>query len=128
VICSNSLSCLLAVESCETRSPFILKMVEIFWGLVAIGERVIFAWIPSHVGVPGRPGTHWMNLCSVVPVPCTYFEPFMVKCILGCWQDSWDQQIHNGLHKVHSLVGRTPLFLQSGLEGAGGLDQMLCWT
>lgn len=43
--------------------------------------------------------------CSV---PCTYFDPFMAKCILGCLQDSWDQQIHNGLYEVHSLVGWTP--------------------
>ena len=24
------------------------------------------------------------------------------------WQDSWDQQIHNKLHEIHSLVGKTP--------------------
>jgi hypothetical protein len=24
------------------------------------------------------------------------------------WQDSWDQQIHNKLHEIHSLVCKTP--------------------
>ena len=28
--------------------------------------------------------------------------------ILKRWQDSWDQQIHNKLHEIHSLVDKTP--------------------
>jgi hypothetical protein len=31
-----------------------------------------------------------------------------MKYILKHWQDSWDQQIHNKLHEIHSLVGKTP--------------------
>jgi hypothetical protein len=36
MICSDSLSCLLAIESCKTQNPFILKIVEIDKSLVAI--------------------------------------------------------------------------------------------
>ena len=35
-------------------------------------------------------------------------KPFIVKYILKRWQDSWDQQIHNKLHEMHSLVGKAP--------------------
>jgi hypothetical protein len=28
--------------------------------------------------------------------------------VLKRWQDSWDQHIHNKLHEIHSLVGKTP--------------------
>ena len=31
-----------------------------------------------------------------------------MKYILKRWQDSWDQQIHNKLHEIHSLVDKTP--------------------
>jgi len=31
-----------------------------------------------------------------------------MKHILRRWQDSWDQQIYNKLHEIHSLAGRTP--------------------
>ena len=31
-----------------------------------------------------------------------------MKYILKSWQDSWDQQIHNLLHELHSIVGKTP--------------------
>jgi len=43
--------------------------------------------------------------CSI---PYTDFKHFIVKYILKRWQDSWDHQIHNKLHEIHSLVGKTP--------------------
>jgi ribonuclease HI len=54
MICSDSLSCLLAIESCTTQNPFILKIVEIYKSLVAIGKHVMFTWIPSHIGIHGN--------------------------------------------------------------------------
>jgi hypothetical protein len=72
MICSDSLSCLLAIESCKTQNPFILKIVEIDKSLVAIGKHVIFTWIPSHIGIHGNTvvdqeaKTHWMILYSIV--------------------------------------------------------------
>jgi hypothetical protein len=41
MICSDSLSCLLAIESCKTQNPFILKIVEIYKSLVAIGKHAL---------------------------------------------------------------------------------------
>jgi hypothetical protein len=38
----------------------------------------------------------------------TYFKPLIMKYILKRWQDSWDQQIHNLLHELHSIDGKTP--------------------
>ena len=114
MICSDSLSCLLAIESCKTQNPFILKIVEIYKSLVAIGKHVIFTWIPSHIGIHGNTvvdreaknalDDHVSN-CSI---PYTDIKPFIVKYILKRWQDRWDQQIHNKLHEMHSLVGKTP--------------------
>jgi len=43
--------------------------------------------------------------CSI---PYTDFKPSIMKYILKRWQDSWDQQIYNKLHEIHSLVGKTP--------------------
>jgi hypothetical protein len=44
MICSDSLSCLLAIESCKIQNPFILKIAKIYKSLVAIGTHVIFTW------------------------------------------------------------------------------------
>jgi hypothetical protein len=96
MICSDSLSCLLAIESCKTQNPFILKIVEIYKSLVAIGKHVIFTWIPSHIGIHGNTvvdqeaksalDDHVSN-CSI---PYTDFKPFIMKYILKRWQDSLD--------------------------------------
>ena len=112
MICSDSLSCLLAIESCKTQNPFISKIVEIYKSLVAIGKHVIFTWIPSHIGIHGNTLVDQeakdaldkpISNCSI---PYTDFKPFIMKCILKRWQDSWDQQIHSKLHEIHPLIGR----------------------
>ena len=54
MIYSDSLSCLVAIVRCKTQSPFILKIVEIYKSLVAIGKHVIFTWIPMHIGTHGN--------------------------------------------------------------------------
>jgi len=41
MICSDSLSCLLAIESCKTQSPFIQKKLQ-FIKACSIGKHVIF--------------------------------------------------------------------------------------
>jgi hypothetical protein len=49
MICSDSLSCLLAIESCKTQNPFISKIVHIYKSIVVIGKHVIFTWIPGRI-------------------------------------------------------------------------------
>ena len=115
MICSDSLSCLLAIESCKTQNPFILKIVEIYKSLVAIGKHVIFTWIPSHIGIHGNTvvDKEAKNALddpeSNCSIPYNYFKPLIMEYILKRWQSSWYQQIYNKLHEIHSLVGKTPL-------------------
>jgi hypothetical protein len=44
----------LTIESCKTQNAFISKIVKIYKRLVANGKRVLFAWIPSHIGIHGK--------------------------------------------------------------------------
>jgi hypothetical protein len=71
-------------------------------------------WIPGHIGIHGNtvidreaknPLDEPVSHCSI---PYTDIKPFIVKYILKRWQDSWDQQIHNKLREMQSLVGKTP--------------------
>ena len=126
MICSDSLSCLLAIESCKTQNPFILKIVEIDKSLVAIGKHVIFTWIPSHIGIHGntvvdREAKNALDdPVSNCSIPYTDIKPFIVKYILKRWQDSWDQQITRNAFPSW----QDSLFLRSKSEGTGSLDQM----
>ena len=114
MIYSDSLSCLLAIESCKTPNPFILIIVELYKSLVTIDQHVIFTWIPSHIGINGNTVVDQeakdalddpISNCSI---RYRDFKPFIVKYILKRWQDSRDQQIHSKLHEIHSLDGKTP--------------------
>jgi len=77
-----SLSCLLAIESCKTQNPFILKIVEIYKSLVAIGKHVIFTWIPSHICIHGitvvdqEAKNALDDPVSNCSIPYTDFKPF----------------------------------------------------
>jgi hypothetical protein len=46
-----------------------------------------------------------LSNCSI---SYTDIKPLIVKYILKRWLASWDQQFHNKLHEMHSLVGKTP--------------------
>jgi hypothetical protein len=72
IICSDSLSCLLAIESCKTQSPFILKIAEIYKSHVAIGKHVIFTWIYDIYDI-------WSKL----PVPSDFDRKNKEFCQLG---------------------------------------------
>jgi hypothetical protein len=114
MICFDSLSWLLTIESWKSQNPFILKIVEIYKSLLAIGMHVIFTWSPSRIGIHGNTVVYQgaknalddhVSNCSI---PYTDFKSFIIQYILKHWQDSWDQQIHNKLHEIHSIVANTP--------------------
>ena len=78
--------------------------------------HVIFTWIPSDIGFHGNTVVdqqakdeldNTISNCWI-PYTCSDFKPFIMKYILKRWQHSWDEQIHNKLHELHSLVGKTP--------------------
>jgi hypothetical protein len=70
MICSDSLSCLLAIESCKTQNPFILKIVEIYKSLVAIGKHAIFIWIPSHTFEPSVYIAEYSDVTDLISAKC----------------------------------------------------------
>jgi hypothetical protein len=55
-----------------------------------------------------KPRTHWIIQYQNCSIQYTYFKPLIIKYILKRWQDSWDHQMHNLLHGLHSIVGKTP--------------------
>ena len=98
MICSDFLSCLLAIKSCQTQNAFILRIAEIYKSRVTIGKHVVDREAKDALYDP----------VSSYSITYTDLKPFIMKYIGKRWQDSRDQQIHNKLHDIHSLVGRTP--------------------
>ena len=94
MICSDSLSCLLAIESCKTQNPFFLKIIEIYKSLVVIGKHIIFTSIPSSMGIHGNAvvdqeaGDALNNPIFNCSIPYANCKPFIIQYILKRWQDS----------------------------------------
>jgi hypothetical protein len=98
MICSDFLSCLLAIKSCQTQNAFILRIAEIYKSRVTIGKHVVDQEAKDAIDDP----------VSSYSIPYTDLKPFIMKHIVKRWQDNRDQQIHNKLHDIHSLFGGTP--------------------
>jgi hypothetical protein len=86
IICSDFLPCL-AIESCKTQNPFILKIAEIDKSLVAVGKHVLFTWMYSHLGMHGNTVVDeeakgaFDNPISNCSSPYAGFKPFIMKYI-----------------------------------------------
>ena len=53
VVHSDSMSCLQAIESGDTKNPFICHIMNLLWLLNDKGTHVRFCWIPSHCSIEG---------------------------------------------------------------------------
>ena len=54
VICSDSMSCLQAIEGKDTDNPLICQIMNLLWALSDKGTRVRFCWVPSHCSIKGN--------------------------------------------------------------------------
>ena len=126
VICSDSLSCLLAISNFKFKNPIILHILEKHRDLINRGREIVFCWIPSHIGIRGntvadreakaalgKPITHFR-------VPHTDLKPRILKYIHSTWQAEWDRQVHNKLHDIQSVIG-----LSSYTFGMSRKDQVV---
>lgn len=52
-IVSDYLSCLLAIQNRKLTSPMILEIVSRVHDLISSGRKLVFMWLPSHIGLSG---------------------------------------------------------------------------
>ena len=110
IICSDSLSCLQAIENSKIKNPFILKIIQIYKSLTTLGKEVVFFWIPSHVGIYGstvvdREAKNALNNDIInCKIPFTDFKSFILKYIFSTWQSGWDLEVHNKLREIQPLL------------------------
>ena len=69
MICSDFLSCLLAIKSCQTQNAFILRIAEIYKSRVTIGKHVVDQEAKDAFDDP----------VSSYSIPYTDLKPFIMK-------------------------------------------------
>lgn len=85
LICTDSLSSLYALQSMNHTSMLVNEIRELYHA-ISVNRRVIFVWIPSHVGIPGNEladelAREALNLNELLPVCRTVEE---VKSQVRC--------------------------------------------
>ena len=124
LILSDSLSGLQAISSRKLDHPLLVKIHDLHTRLIDEGRRIVFAWVPSHIGIHGNTVVDAIakrTLQEPLPrgvrhsVPSSDFKEKTSKYVLKLWQSDWSQENENKLHKIRPSVS-APLY-------SGGRDR-----
>ena len=115
IIFSDSKSALQAILGQDWTHPLVLYILECFHWLVQYQEeRILFYWIPSHVGIRGNENQDaaakagLLRRVTNAPIPCCDFKKH-INVLLKCkWQSQWDEAVDIKLHEIHPQLGLWP--------------------
>jgi ribonuclease HI len=111
LIVSDSFSCIKALENSKLSNPLILEILELVRKLVTYGYSIHFIWVPIHIGIAGNAvadaaAKAAVNLqSSMLTVPYSDFKSLINTCFKKRWQERWDVEANNKLHRVQPVIG-----------------------
>ena len=115
IIFSDSKSALQAISGQDWTHPLVLYILERLDWLVQYQEkRILFYWIPSHVGIRGNEKADAAAKAGLsrrvtdVPIPYGDFNKHINVLLKRKWQSQWDDAVNNKLHAIHPQLGLWP--------------------
>jgi hypothetical protein len=78
---------------------------------VTFGYSIHFIWVPSHIGIAGNAAADAaakaaLNLqSSMLTVPYSDFKSLINTYINKRWQECWDVEANNKLHRMQPVIG-----------------------
>ena len=115
VVCSDSLSGIMAIHGMDIKHPYILQILTLATNIFNQGKSVVLMWCPSHVGIPGNERADSLAkeaLSSAkfaeLPVPASDLKPIITGFVKNEWQQLWDNQSHNKLRAIMPTIGAWP--------------------
>ena len=107
VIITDSLSCLIALDSPKEKNPIILKLKQQIHNILSKNINISFLWIPSHVGITGNELADELakNCLSNqkiknIKIPYLDYKNTITKYFTKKWQIEWNKETSNKLHKI----------------------------
>jgi hypothetical protein len=94
VVLSGSLSCLQAVQNRKLSNMLIMEIVSRAHQLATGGRKIVFMWLPSHVGIGGNSAVDAAAKAalnpavSAVPVPFTVIQSQIGSYVRHKWVDT----------------------------------------
>jgi len=116
IICSDSLSGIMAIHNHDIRNTYILEILKSLTKIHNISKLVVLMWCPAHVGIPGNERADSLAKTALssertadFPIPASDLRYSIKELVRRQWQLEWDSQIHNKLHTIQPNIGPWPL-------------------
>ena len=110
IIFSDSLSVLQSLHNRHIENPLLLDVLLKHNELAEL-NRIVFCWLPSHVGIKGNEKASiaaksalTLNI-SNLKIPFTDFKPSINTFVHNKWQMSWNAVVFNKLHSIMPSLG-----------------------
>ena len=115
VIFSDSKSVLQAIQNLNWKNPLIYSILKKYDLLYNSNKRIVFFWIPSHIGIIGNEKADYAakealkKNISNFPLPSSDFKHSCSFYVLKLWQANWGKDVGNKLLNIKPKIGETPL-------------------
>lgn len=109
VICTDSLSSIMAINSLYSSNPIVNNLNSIFTTLSASNKTVTLLWVPSHIGINGNESAdRAAKEATVLPTITNLQLHYDLKRIFkttvrDLWQRHWSSQ-RTKLHKIEATI------------------------
>lgn len=110
LICTDSRSCLQALEFVKTDHPLIVDILRKVAYLTKLNVDIIFCWVPGHVGLPGNEkadnaAREALNReIAECHIPVSDIAPVLCSYISDKWQADWTNCVGNKLRELCTTV------------------------
>jgi len=111
LICSDSLSCLQALQGFNLRNPLLQEVIHAYRESTSTDKDIVFCWVPSHVGISGNEVADFAAKAALslevsdMQVPYTDFKAYVKPYVYEDWQSFWNLCFTNKLHEVQPTLG-----------------------
>ena len=116
LLLSDSLSCLQSLRRRDLSQPLIAEILCFAHKLLVSGTKLVFMWVPSHVGLAGNSAAdNAAKAALLMPVtnltiPYSDYYPLIRTHVLKQWQSSWNLETQNKLHAIEPSVNITRMY------------------
>merc|ERR1711955_138180 len=110
IILTDSLSVLQTMKNKDWSNPVISQTLIQLNSLTNKNKRIIFFWIPSHIGIKGNDRADkaanlaLTNHITNMNIPLSDFKPTIRDYTNNCWQEIWNNEENNKLHSIKPSV------------------------
>ena len=110
IIHSDSISVLKSLKNTKLDNPFIVKLLNKY-NSMSHSKKVIFSWIPSHIGIQGNNKADSLAKAALnmVPdkkskIPYNNLQLIIWQIITKKWQQLWEKNPFNKLFQVQPIL------------------------